>query len=329
MSALGVRGALPGRARRRLGWLSGPLRLLLLAALVTVPGQTEEARTGELDLDLIDRELDRLRRQEHSLRRVLEEDKSELEQLRARIVVRGRAYYRLSRSIKGENLFEHAVRLERLRQALLRDMRQVDHLATKQRQAGRGIAMLERKKAPLEVEVAAAGRARDALLSQSERERAFQLAFSASRGPSDHTAVYSAGASLDMEVAAQGFGAMRGRLPFPVPGRAEVQAVRRDYADGPGLVMRSRVGAPARSVFSGRVAFSDEYPNYGRTVIIDHGDGYFTVTAGLSSLDVKVGEEIPAGSRLGMTSTVGAQGELYFEVRQHAETLPPGQWFGI
>lgn len=304
---------------------------VLLVSLVALPGQGQSSKTrpGELDLDVLDRELERLRRQEHSLRRALEEDKTMIERLRQRIVVRGRAYYRMSRGMPREDFFEYAVRLERLRQAILRDMRKVDRLSAHRKKADRGLATIERKRAPLEVEAAAAGRARDALLSQTERERAFQMAFSSSRGASDHTAIYSAGAGLDVDRSTQSFGAMRGELPFPVPGRAEVETVRHEFADGPGLVMRTNRGAPARSVFAGRVAFADEYPNYGRTVIIDHGDGYFTVSAGLSSLDVQVGEDLPAGSRLGITGSQAGQGELYLEVRRHAETLDPAQWFGI
>ncbi len=306
-------------------------KALLLVSLLALPGQGQptRARPGELDLDLLDRELDRLRRTQHSLRRALEKDKSRLEVLRQRIIVRGRAYYRMSRRKPHAEFFEYAVRLERLRQALLRDMREMDRVAAHRERTDRGIAMLKRKRAPLEVEAAAAGRARDALLSQTERERAFQMAFSSSRGTSDHTAVYSAGAGLDFDRGTQNFAGMKGQLPLPVPGRAEVEAVQRTFADGPGLVMRAHVGAPARSVFAGRVAYADNYPDYGKTVIVDHGNGYFTVTAGLSSLDVRIGENLPVGARLGLTSSRGGQGELYFEIRRHAETLDPSKWFGI
>ncbi len=79
----------------------------------------------------------------------------------------------------------------------------------------------------------------------------------------------------------------------------------------------------------GRVAYADEYPEYGKTVLLDHGDGYFTVTAGLGSIEVRVGEDLPAGARLGLCGNAGTQGRIYFEVRQGTETLHPGEWFGI
>lgn len=305
----------------------------LLALLVALPGHSEtgpgaaDAVTSGLDLDSLGRDLERLRQKEHSLRKLLEQSSSELDRLKARVVARGRVYYRLSRSGPSGDFFEHAVRLERLRAGLLSDLARLDGLERERKKADRGLSVLSRRRAPLEVEARAADRARDALLEQTERERAFQMAFSNSHARPKHTAVYSAGSDLD--AVAGSFLAMRGRLPFPVPGRAEVEAVRRPYAEGPGLVMKAYLGAPARSVFPGRVVFADDYPDYGKTVILDHGEGYFTVTAGLGTIEVRAGDELPLGARLGLCGTVGGQGALYFEVRRHAATLAPSEWFGI
>lgn len=306
--------------------MKGRYAALLVALLLAAPVRSEPAAV-ELDLDSIGRDLERIRVEEHSLRKVMERSQSEVELLRQRIVLRGRAYYRLSRSGPSGDFFEYAMRVERLRSALLMDVGRLDRLLGEKKRADRSLSALARRRAPLEVEARAADRARDALLEQSERERAFELAFSSSRSASAHTAVYSAGS--DVDDLAESFGAMRGRLPFPVPGRAEVEAVRLEFARGPGLYMKAYLGAPARSVFPGRVAYADDYPEYGKTVLLDHGDGYFTVTAGLGSIEVRVGDEVPAGARLGLTGTHAGQGRIYFEVRQRAETLIPGEWFGI
>jgi len=299
----------------------------LLAGLFLASPVRSEPALPELDLDSIGRDLERIRLEEHSLRKVLERSQSEEELLRQRIVLRGRAYYRLSRTGPTGGFFEHAVRVERLRSSLLIDLERLDRLVGEKKRADRSLSVLARRRAPLEVEARAADRARDALLEQSERERAFELAFSSSRSASPHTAVYSAGA--DVGALAETFAAMRGRLPFPVPGRAEVEPVKLPHAQGPGLYMKAYLGAPARSVFPGRVAYADDYPEYGKTVLIDHGDGYFTVTAGLGSIEVRVGEDLPAGARLGLCGASGGQGRIYFEVRQGAQTLAPGEWFGI
>jgi septal ring factor EnvC (AmiA/AmiB activator) len=94
--------------------------------------------------------------------------------------------------------------------------------------------------------------------------------------------------------------------------------------------MFAPVGSVVRAVHAGRVAFADSYAAYGKTVILDHGGGYYTVSAGLGSIDVKVGDDLPFGSRIG---TVGAAEEgaarLYFEIRVGTATAPPSEWFGI
>ncbi len=77
---------------------------------------------------------------------------------------------------------------------------------------------------------------------------------------------------------------MKGRLPFPLPGRAEIRSARRPGADGPGLEMRVPRGSPVRAVYAGRVAFADSYAAYGKTIILDHGNSYYTVSANLEDI---------------------------------------------
>jgi septal ring factor EnvC (AmiA/AmiB activator) len=80
-----------------------------------------------------------------------------------------------------------------------------------------------------------------------------------------------------------------------------------------------------QAVFGGRVAFAEQYADFGNTVIVDHGGSYFTVNAGLATMKVRVGDEITAGSTLG---TVGDTG-LYFEIRRTGDTIDPAPWFGL
>jgi len=309
--------------RRALGL--GPVGGALLCLLLAASGRGE-ALESSLDIGAVEKRLEAMRKREHSLERTLLKDSSELERVKGRIVARGRAYYRVSRAMPQGDFFEHAVRLERLRQGLLTDMKRVRELSKEQKGVDRQISLLRERRVPLEAEKEAAGRARAALLSQQERERAFEQAFSATSRAPDHTAIYSASASLET---GDSFASMRGHLSFPVPGRAEVEEVRRPFAAGPGLVLRAQMATPVRAVFAGRIAYASDYAEYGRTVIVDHGEGYFTVSAGLSSLDVRVGEDVPAGARLGVIGTRGGLGELYFEVRRASETLAPREWFGL
>src|SRR5258708_14069021 len=96
---------------------------------------------------------------------------------------------------------------------------------------------------------------------------------------------------------------MKGRLPFPIAGRAEIRSVRRPGASGPGLEMLAPVGTPVRAVFSGRVAFADKYDPFGQIVILDQGDHYYTLMGDLGSIEGRVGDDLSVGAKVG---TVGS-----------------------
>lgn len=289
-------------------------------------GHSEPDDDDGLDLEALEFRIEQFKREEHSLKRVLERGQTHEQRLKKRVIARGRAYYRLTRRPPGTDFFEHAVRVERVRQGLLTDLKEIEVLRAEREGTDRKLEILRERRAPLEFERKAAGRARDALLSRVERERAFQLAFS-STGRANHTAVYTPGTQMDLLGAS--FESMRGKLPFPLPGRAEIERVKLPHAEGPGLILTAAIGTPARAVFGGRVAYADDYAEYGRTVILDHGDDYFTVTAGLDQIDVKVGDDLPQSARLGLSGTAGPTGKIYFEIRKKEQTLPPGEWLGI
>ena len=144
-----------------------------------------------------------------------------------------------------------------------------------------------------------------------------------------HTAVYGSDLATGDGEPGVGFGGLRGRLPFPIEGRVEIRRSRRPGSDGPGLDMIATPGAVVRAVHGGRVAFADSYADFGPTVIVDHGTGYYTVSAGLGSLEVRVGAEVRPGDRLAVVGSSGGAATLYFEVRKGAVTVDPAPWFGI
>jgi len=95
-----------------------------------------------------------------------------------------------------------------------------------------------------------------------------------------------------------------------------------------GVVFEAPLGTPVQSVAAGRVRFADWFRGYGRLVILDHGDGYFTVSGHLDALEVDVGDVLQPRQVIG---TVGETGSLsgpclYFEIRQGAQALDPRDW---
>ena len=99
---------------------------------------------------------------------------------------------------------------------------------------------------------------------------------------------------------------------------------------GPGLEIHAPAGTVVRAVFAGRVAFADRYGPYGRIVILDHGDHYYTVSGDLDEIDVKIGQDLGAGERLGTVGDDGQGAMLYFEVASRlAGRSRPAPWLGL
>ena len=78
-------------------------------------------------------------------------------------------------------------------------------------------------------------------------------------------------------------------------------------------------------VADGRVAFVGRYGAYGLMVIVEHGDSFFTVYAGLSAVDVQNGSAIRMGQRVGRV--MGSP--LLFQVRRGTRALDARSWLGI
>jgi len=200
------------------------------------------------------------------------------------------------------------------------------------------------RKVPLALAREAAARTRALLGDADDRKRSFDRAFESSTGAGDYVAVYGAlGAPSANEgppaATPEGFRSLKGKLPFPIAGRAEIRRVRRPAAPGPGLEMQAPVGTPVRAVAAGRVAFADRYDPFGRIVILDHGDHYYTVMGDLGSVDVRVGDDLSAGAKVGSVGAGSAGPDagadsvrapaLYFEVRRGANAVDPAVWLGL
>jgi murein hydrolase activator len=282
----------------------------------------------------VEKMLAEIDREERSLKKQLDELVKEAERAHARTLVRGRTYTRLARAgllpvgSGFDGLVDHATRLERLRRALARDLELEQQLGRRRIAIGKRIEELRTRRGPLEVEQQAIAQASNAVLAEQDRKLAFERAFGGLGGPSGHTAVYGAGVGpADPSELSRGFASMKGRLPFPITGRSEIHSAHR--ADGPGLEMRAPRGTPVRAVYPGRVSFADRYSDYGLTVIVEHGDRHYTVSANLEDLAVRVGDEVSAGSRLATVGDSGSGTMLYFEIRVGTDPVDPAEWFGI
>lgn len=94
-----------------------------------------------------------------------------------------------------------------------------------------------------------------------------------------------------------------------------------------GIFLQSAPGLPVRSIFKGKVQFVGPIDGYGKTVIIDHGDRYYTVYSHNRSLKVKKDQEIAEEEVIGETGKqVSGLSGIYFEIRHFSDSLDPQHW---
>jgi len=68
---------------------------------------------------------------------------------------------------------------------------------------------------------------------------------------------------------------------------------------------------------SGRVVFcAANFKNYGKTIIIDHGDGFASVYSGNTQLFVSPGDSVRKGAVIAKLDTSGNKPYLHFEIRK-------------
>ena len=87
-----------------------------------------------------------------------------------------------------------------------------------------------------------------------------------------------------------------------------------------GIDITSANGAPVMAVGSGTVVSTYESTTYGKQVIINHGNGIYSVNSHLDSVSVKVGDKVEAGQEVGTSGITGntppkAEPHLHFEIR--------------
>lgn len=131
-----------------------------------------------------------------------------------------------------------------------------------------------------------------------------------------------------------GFAGMQGRLPMPVNGKIVSIYGKIEHPKfhtitfNNGIEIEARLGTEVRSVYKGRVAYSGWFRGYGKVVIIDHGNGYYTLFARLSKILRDVDSLVEKGDIIALVGDTGlVKGpNLYFEVRQKGMPLNPLNW---
>ncbi len=125
-----------------------------------------------------------------------------------------------------------------------------------------------------------------------------------------------------------------GRLDWPVEG-AIVYRFGRDTLPSGGIIRWNGVGIAAeagtavRAVEAGKVRVVGQFGTYGLTIVLEHGNGYYSVYSYLESALVKSGDAVTQNQRI---ATVGGGNSdygphLHFEIRgENQQALDPIRW---
>jgi len=143
----------------------------------------------------------------------------------------------------------------------------------------------------------------------------------------------------------QSFGQLRGRLPWPVPGRMTTRYQEsRANATQPvavalpaageasnvrwnGVMIETAPGAKVRAPYFGRVIYADWLQGLGLLIIIGHSGNYMTLYGHAEVLYKSVGDWVAPGDVIAAVGDAGAvPPQLYFEIRDGRKPVDPKIW---
>ncbi|QUS36111.1 murein hydrolase activator EnvC family protein [Falsirhodobacter algicola] len=153
-------------------------------------------------------------------------------------------------------------------------------------------------------------------------------------------------AQLDPEGMPPGFAEAKGTLPLPAHGTLVRRANQPDAAGvrRPGIIFVTRPAALVTAPVAATIRYRGPLSGYGNVMILEPGDGYLMVLAGLQTVYGEVGEVVPAGAALGLmpggdqglvnvldqAADAPGSGEtetLYLELRRGTGPVDPAEWF--
>ena len=132
-------------------------------------------------------------------------------------------------------------------------------------------------------------------------------------------------------VVSGGFTKQKGRLSYPVDARRSVKYGARVAASGmvsEGVLFSTQGSVPVKSIFRGRVLFSDYLKGYGLLLIVDHGDDHISLYGHNASLLKSVGDAVETNEVISMSGVTGGLQSpgLYFEIRDNTTPVNPDKW---
>jgi septal ring factor EnvC (AmiA/AmiB activator) len=126
----------------------------------------------------------------------------------------------------------------------------------------------------------------------------------------------------------------KGKLPWPAKGKIlhkygkQKDSRLKTTINNTGIDIRANAGTEVKAVFIGLVSEVRYLSGFGNTVILDHGNGYYTVYAHLDEFFVEPDVVVNAGEVIGLVGDSGSLegAKLHFAIFANQTTVNPQAW---
>lgn len=126
----------------------------------------------------------------------------------------------------------------------------------------------------------------------------------------------------------------KGKLPWPVKGSLlhtygkQRDPISKTTINNTGIDIKAKSGTEVYCVFWGIVSMITNLSGYGNTVILDHGEGYYTVYSHLDEIFVDTDDLVTTGKVIGLVGDSGSLegSKLHFALFANQKPENPQQW---
>ncbi len=137
-----------------------------------------------------------------------------------------------------------------------------------------------------------------------------------------------------MALKSKEFPKLKGQLAWPAEGRVITKFGRqwnpklKTTTENPGIDIKGKPGSEVRVVLSGVVTTITFIRGFGTTIIVDHGNGFYTVYSHVTNVEINEDSEVRAGDVIAYMGDSGSinGSQLHFEIYGEGKKLNPEKW---
>ena len=130
------------------------------------------------------------------------------------------------------------------------------------------------------------------------------------------------------------FPKLKGQLQWPAEGRVVTKFGRqwnpklKTTTENPGIDIKGKPGSQIRSVLGGVVTTITFIRGFGTTIIIDHGEGFYTVYSHVTNVETNEDSQVRSGDVIAYMGDSGSinGSQLHFEIWGQGKKLNPEYW---